>query len=105
LQSPKLAEAVRSADVLINATSVGLIPGEALPLDLEGLRPKTLVCDVIYRPPETALLRAARERGCRVLNGLGMLLHQGAAAFQLFTGEAPPLDAMRAGLARGLAGS
>lgn len=105
LQSPKLAEAVRSADVLINATSVGLIPGETLPLDLEGLGPTTLVCDVIYRPPETALLRAARERGCRVLNGLGMLLHQGAAAFQLFTGAAPPLDAMRAGLARGFAGS
>ncbi|HEU5393409.1 MAG TPA: saccharopine dehydrogenase NADP-binding domain-containing protein, partial [Candidatus Methylomirabilis sp.] len=105
LQSPRLAEAVRSADVLINATSVGLIPGETLPLDLEGLRPTTLVCDVIYRPPETALLRAARERGCRVFNGLGMLLHQGAAAFQLFTGAAPPVDAMRAGLARGLAGS
>ena len=105
LQAPGVAEAVGSADVLINATAVGLTPGEALPLDLRGLRPTTLVCDLIYRPPETPLLRAARGKGCRVLNGLGMLLHQGAAAFRLFTGVDPPLDAMRAALERGLAGS
>lgn len=108
LQAPGVAEAVKSADVLINATAVGLAPDEALPLDplhLGGLGPSTLVCDLIYRPPETPLLRAARGKGCRVLNGLGMLLHQGAAGFRLFTGVDPPLDAMRAALARGLAGS
>jgi shikimate dehydrogenase len=104
LQAPGVAEAVKSADVLINATSVGLAPGETLPLDLGGLRPTTLVCDLIYRPLETAFLEAARGKGCRVLNGLGMLLHQGAAAFRLFTGVDAPLDAMRAALARGLAG-
>ena len=104
LQAPGVVEAVKSADVLINATSVGLAPGEVLPLDLGGLRPTTLVCDLIYRPLETAFLEAARGKGCRVLNGLGMLLHQGAAAFRLFTGMDPPLDAMRAALARGLAG-
>jgi len=105
LQAPGVAEAVKSADVLINATAVGLARGEALPLDLGGLRPTTLVCDLIYRPPETLLLEAARGKGCRVLNGLGMLLHQGAAAFRLFTGVDPPLDAMRAALLLGLAGS
>lgn len=105
LQAPGVAKAIRSADVLINATAVGLAPGEALPLDLGELRPTTLVCDLIYRPPETPLLRAARVMGCRVLNGLGMLLYQGAAAFRLFTGAAPPLEAMRAALARGLAGA
>jgi len=104
LQAPGVAEAVKSADVLINATSVGLAPGETLPLDLGGLRPTTLVCDLIYRPLETAFLEAARGKGCRVLNGLGMLLHQGAAGFRLFTGVDAPLDAMRAALARGLAG-
>jgi len=104
LQAPGVAEAVKSADVLINATSVGLAPGEVLPLDLGGLRPTTLVCDLIYRPLETAFLEAARGKGCRVLNGLGMLLHQGAAGFRLFTGVDAPLDAMRAALARGLAG-
>lgn len=104
LQAPGVAEAVKSADVLINATAVGLAPGETLPLDLGGLRSTTLVCDLIYRPLETAFLEAARGKGCRVLNGLGMLLHQGAAGFRLFTGVDAPLDAMRAALARGLAG-
>ena len=104
LQAPGVVEAVKSADVLINATAVGLAPGEVLPLDLGGLRPTTLVCDLIYRPLETAFLEAARGKGCRVLNGLGMLLHQGAAGFRLFTGVDAPLDAMRAALARGLAG-
>jgi shikimate dehydrogenase len=105
LQSPGSAEAVRSADVVINATSVGLAPDETLPLNLDGLRPTTLVCDLIYRPPETALLRGARSKGCRVLNGLGMLLHQGAAAFRLFAGAEAPLDVMRAALAQELARS
>ncbi len=104
LHTPGVAEAVKSADVLINATTVGLAPGESLPLDLSGLRPTTPVCDLIYRPLETAFLEAARGKGCRVLNGLGMLLHQGAAGFRLFTGVDAPLDAMRAALARGLAG-
>ncbi len=104
LQAPGVAEAVKSADVLINATSVGLAPGEALPLDLGGLRPTTLVCDLLYRPLATACREAARGKGCRVLNGLGMLLHQGAAGFRLFTGVDAPLDAMRAALARGLGG-
>lgn len=105
LQSPRVADALRSADVLVNATAVGLAHGETLPLELDGLRSTTLVCDLIYRPPETALLKEARGRGCRALNGLGMLLHQGAAAFRLFTREAPPVEAMRAALVRGLAGS
>jgi shikimate dehydrogenase len=98
LQSPGVAEAVGSADVVINATSVGLVPGETLPLSLDGLRPATVVCDLIYRPPETPLLRVARSKGCRVLNGLGMLLRQGVAAFRLFVGAEAPLDVMRAAL-------
>ncbi len=85
--------------VLINATSVGLasdespIPGELLPPDL-------LVLDMIYNPPETRLLRDAKAAGAAaVMNGELMLLQQGAAAFQLWTGQPAPIDVMRQKLA------
>ncbi len=81
--------------VLVNATSVGLasdespIPGELLPPDL-------LVLDMIYNPPETRLLREAKAAGASgVMNGELMLLQQGAAAFQLWTGQPAPMDVMR----------
>ena len=53
---------------------------------------------MIYRPAETPLLRAARAAGCRTANGLGMLLHQGARAFEIWTGQAAPLTVMRRAL-------
>ncbi len=88
--------------VLVNATSVGLqgdetpVPGELIPPDL-------LVMDLIYNPARTRLLREAEAAGCTVLNGELMLLHQGAAAFTLWTGQPAPLDLMREKLAEGLA--
>jgi shikimate dehydrogenase len=57
-----------------------------------------LVYDLIYRPRETALLREAKRRGCRVLGGLGMLLYQGALAFELWTGQKASEEAMRRAL-------
>jgi len=90
------------AKVLVNATSVGLagdespIPGEVLPPDL-------LVMDLIYNPPLSLLLREAEAAGCHVQNGEQMLLHQGAAAFTLWTGQPAPIELMREKLADGLA--
>jgi len=88
--------------VLVNATSVGLhddetpIPGELFPPDL-------LVMDLIYNPARSRLLRDAAAAGCQVQNGELMLLHQGAAAFTLWTGQPAPLELMGEKLAEGLA--
>ena len=75
------------------------VPGQApLDLRLDKLPKSALVSDIIYIPRETPLIQMARERGHRTVTGLGMLLHQGAAAFRQWTGVEPPLQAMRAAL-------
>ena len=97
-----LAEALAASGVVINATSVGMGDALASPLPddlLASLPAGALVFDMVYAPPETALLRAARALGLRTASGLEMLLEQGAAAFQLWTGQYPPIAAMRAALA------
>ena len=86
--------------VLVNATSVGLASDES-PILAELLPPELLVMDLIYNPAETRLLRDARAAGAAgTQNGEPMLLAQGAAAFELWTGQPAPLDVMRAGLER-----
>lgn len=83
------------ADLVVNATPLGM-EGTRLPLDPAFLGPGQLVVDLVYDPPVTPLVRAARERGAVAVNGLGMLIHQAAIAFTLWTGEAAPLAAMSA---------
>ena len=87
-------------DLLLNATSLGLKANDSLPLDTKkfSLRDARAVYDMIYRPAETPLLRLAKEAGCRNSNGLSMLLYQGAAALEIWTGQAAPLDVMRGAL-------
>ena len=87
-------------DLVLNATSLGLKPGDSSPLDTRqfSLKQTRAVYDMIYRPAETLLLQAARAAGCKTANGLGMLLHQGAKAFEIWTGRAAPLDVMRRAL-------
>lgn len=94
LDGPRLAGFLRAATVVINATSVGL-RSEELPADPSPIQPPVLVVDVIYNPTETAFLRAARQHGAQVLGGLGMLVHQAAAAFEEWTGVAAPISDMR----------
>ena len=94
-------------DLIVNATSLGLKTGDALPLDL-GAYPLTqapAVYDMIYRPAETPLLMAARQAGCRTANGLGMLLYQGARALELWSGLNPPIDVMREALRKNVYGN
>lgn len=88
------------ADILVNATSIGLYPDvTALPaVDVTTIRPGLLVCDVIPNPPRTAFLKAAAARGARTLDGLGMLVYQGAIAFKLWTGVEPDVAVMRRAL-------
>jgi shikimate dehydrogenase len=87
-------------DLVLNATSLGLNPGDGLPLDLKQFswRQTRAVYDMIYRPAETRLLAAAAQADCKTANGLGMLLHQGAKAFKIWTGKTPPVGIMRAAL-------
>jgi shikimate dehydrogenase len=89
---------IESADVVVNATPQGTayrIDRERLPVDPRGLRAGQLVVDLVYNPSETPLLRVASERGARVLNGLPMLVYQGAAAFVLWTERPAPVELMR----------
>lgn len=88
-------------DILVNATSIGLFPAvDALPeIDLNSLRPDLWVCDVIPNPPHTAFLKAAEAHGARTLDGLGMLVGQGAIAFEMWTGVPAPVQVMRQALA------
>jgi shikimate dehydrogenase len=92
------------ADLLVNATSIGLFPDiDAMPpVDLSGARPGMLVGDVVFNPPETPLLAAARRRGLPTLDGLSMLVYQGAIGFQLWTGREAPAGVMKQALARAL---
>jgi len=87
-------------DLAINATSLGLAAGDALPWDGKqfSMRQAHHVYDMIYRPAETALLKTAKAGGSRTANGLGMLLYQGAAAMELWTGKRAPIQVMRRAL-------
>jgi shikimate dehydrogenase len=89
-----LTELTRAADGLVNATPVGMEGRPGLPLDPALLRRDLWVADIVYRPLETGLLRAARDRGCRTLNGGGMVVHQAAESLRLFTGRVPDVDRM-----------
>ncbi len=94
--SAALAAAVAEADLIVNATSLGLKDGDPLPLDPAWLRPGQTVYDIV--PHDTPLRRAAAERGCLAGDGLGMLLWQGAYAFSIWFGTMPPMEPMRTAL-------
>lgn len=93
------------ADALVNATSVGMKPLEAatlVPAEILGNFP--VVMDIVYSPLETRLLREAKTAGCRVINGLAMLLYQGVAQFEAWTGREAPAEAMRSALMKAIDG-
>ncbi|MFQ5599526.1 MAG: shikimate dehydrogenase family protein [Candidatus Krumholzibacteriia bacterium] len=92
---PAAGALLDGARVLVQATSLGLRAADPSPLDLAAAPPELFVLETIYNPAETTLLRAARARGLRARNGLGMLVHQGAAALRIWTDRQPPLDVMR----------
>ncbi len=89
-----------ATDVVVNATSIGLFPDVdvRIPLDIETLTSNMVVADVIPNPPTTRLVREARERGCTVIDGLGMLVSQGVFGFKLWTGVDPDPAVMRKAL-------
>jgi shikimate dehydrogenase len=81
-----LADAAGKADGIVNATPMGMEKLPGLPLAAEAISPHHWVADIVYFPLETELLRIARAKGCRTLDGSGMAINQAAAAFEIFTG-------------------
>jgi shikimate dehydrogenase len=98
-----LAAHLRHTDIVVNATSVGMHPDDPMVLPFAELGPQHLVCDIVYRPLYTPLLRTAQRQGARTVDGLGMLLHQGAKAFEIWTGQSFPIPLIRARLLEALA--
>lgn len=94
--TPELQAAVSEADLIVNATSLGLKEGDALPMPMEWLSPGQIVYDIVTH--HTPLQLAASERGCLVSDGLSMLLWQGAIAFEHWFGRMPSIELMRAAL-------
>ncbi len=92
------ARLIGEAALVLNATSVGLKPGPFPPLAYDGARADCFFYDLIYAAAPTAFLRPALQRGLPAADGAGMLLRQGALAFELFNGLKPPIEAMRAAL-------
>ncbi len=93
-----LEQSMRGTDLLVHTTRVGMYPDvdEIPPVPLDALHPGIFVYDLVYNPMETRLLAEARARGCTVMSGIKMLVYQGAAAFEWWTGIWPPTDVMEA---------
>jgi shikimate dehydrogenase len=99
LSPRQIQKELQNSDVLINATSVGMAPNifETL-VKPSWLKPDVCVMDIVYNPVETKLVREARGAGVKVVNGVEMLLFQGAASFEIWTGYQAPFDVMREAL-------
>lgn len=83
---------IEHANLVVNTTSLGMVGHAELRVPLDGLRPETVVTDLVYTPLETKLLEAAREVGCTTVDGLGMLLHQAVPGFERWFGHRPSVD-------------
>ena len=94
--SDELSDTVAAADLVVNATSVGMTDDGALPVDPDSVAVGAIAVDLIYHPPQTAWLAALRGRGIEAHNGLSMLVFQAAHAFRLWTGSEAPVAVMDA---------
>ena len=107
IASAALHEASADADLIVNCTSMGMSHEDAegcTPLTADQIAPGSLVYDMVYNPPETPLLTEAKRAGARTLGGLPMLIYQGAASFERWTGRAAPIKVMFEAAERALAG-
>lgn len=88
------------ADIVVNATNIGLYPrmNDKPGVNMDSIKPDMLVCDVVPNPPRTRFLIEATAKGAKTLDGLGMLVYQGAIAFTMWTGQDAPIDVMRQAL-------
>ena len=103
INSEELANHISTSHLLVNTTSVGMIAGNEIDLfNLDALSVRTVVYDIVYTPPVTALMKAAQIRGCPTIGGIGMLVHQGSIAFQKWTNVVPNVSIMRQALLQSL---
>ena len=95
--SPKeIQQNLQDSDILINATSIGMKPKvEESPVEPKLLRPNLAVMDIVYNPIETKLAKEAHAAGAKVVSGVEMLIYQGAASFEIWTGKSAPVEVMR----------
>lgn len=93
----KMTQEILESDIFANATIVGMKPmdGDSVVKDKRAFHPGLVVCDAVYEPEETRLLKEAKEAGCTCINGKGMLLWQGVTAFKLYTGEDMPVEEVK----------
>ena len=95
LTDARMDEAVRNSTLLVNTATASMDAAAPLLIDNTVLSPHTFVYDIVYTPPVTPLMHAAAERGCKTLGGMGMLIHQGAIAFEKWTGIKPCISVFR----------
>ncbi|MCY7899250.1 shikimate dehydrogenase [Bacillus inaquosorum] len=89
-------ERLEQYDVIIHTTSVGMYPNvDDVPLSLQRAASNAVVCDIVYNPIQTALLKQANQKGLKTLDGVGMFVEQAALSFQLWTGREPDIEKMR----------
>jgi shikimate 5-dehydrogenase len=89
------------ADIIINATSLGMYPRDReIPIPKKLLKEGMMVMDIVYQPLQTKLLREAKEKGCLTINGLEMLVRQGVAQFMIWTGRRPEIGEIKKDLRR-----
>jgi len=101
----KMKAGALGADVVINATSLGMVPQQReTPLPKKLLRKGMMVMDIVYQPLQTKLLREAKEKGCLTINGLEMLVRQGVTQFMIWTGRRPEIAPIKKDLRRALEG-
>lgn len=96
-ETERFYQAIKDGDIFVNATIVGMKPmeDESLIKDMSVFHENLIVADIVYNPEETKLMREAKEAGCKVVGGKGMLIWQGASAFNLYTGEEMPVEEVK----------
>ena len=98
LTDARVPAAVRQSTLLINTATASMDLTQPLLISVDWLQPNAIVYDIVYTPPVTPLMTAAAERGCQTLGGIGMLIHQGAIAFEKWTGVTPCTQTMQQAL-------
>jgi shikimate dehydrogenase len=98
LDDTRLPNIVAKSPLIVNTASASMDISHPLLIRPEWLNPQSIVYDIVYTPPETRLMKAATENGCATVGGLGMLIHQGAIAFEKWTKVLPPIETMRQAL-------
>lgn len=101
LTDARLPDAIHQSALLVNTATTSMDANHPLLISADWLQQKTIVYDIVYTPPVTPLMHAAHVRGCRTLGGIGMLVHQGAIAFEKWTGVAPCTETMRRSVTSG----